>query len=380
MNIKITLKSSVAAAAFVAVAAPVATSTPAVAGAINAGQDKMSVSISGQVNKEILYQDDGTDSYTGVADTESSGTRFRIVAKGNVTESVSVEARMEAELQSSGSGDQTLQNKGRGSGQNNFNNRVTHVKFTHKAAGSLTLGQSWEAADGIQFMELDGGWIVAEAVTDHANSALFRNSATKAVTTQAAFFSSIDGGRDDVIRYDSPNFGGASLAGSLSNGDEWQIAARYGGTFGGISVNGGIAYISGSEDVQNDQIAGSFGVKHDDSGISAFVAAGTVDFTGRPDQVTGTRPDGNQIYAKIGYDAKISDLGDTTFVIGYGETTDLAANGTDIELLNFGVVQHVSSIGSEIYAGASRQSGEAGNGVTNFDDLWAAYVGARVKF
>jgi len=378
VNIKTTLKTSVAAAALVAVAAPVATS-PATAGAINAGQDKMSVSISGQVNKEILYQDDGTDGYTSVADNDASGTRFRIVAKGNVTESVSVEARMEAELQSSANNNATLANKGRGTGQNNFNNRVTHVKFTHKAAGSLTLGQSWEAADGVQFQDQDGAWMTAEAVSDHANNALFRTS-NGAATAQAVLWSSIDGGRDDVIRYDSPTFGGLRAAASLSNGDEWQIAAFYGGSFGGISVGAGVGYISGSEDVQNDSVAGSIGIAHD-SGISVLLVAGETDFTsGNAASATATRPDGSNIYGKIGYDASLNDLGTTSFAIGYGETDDLAANGVTVEMLNFGVAQSVSAIGATMYAGATRLSGEAGNGTTNFDDFWAAYVGARVKF
>lgn len=105
MNIKAVLKTSVAAAALIAVAAPVATSSPAAAGAIEAGQDKMSVSLSGQANKEILYHNDGDQGNLGVANSEPSGTRFRIVAEGNVTELLSVEARMEVELQSSGSAD-----------------------------------------------------------------------------------------------------------------------------------------------------------------------------------------------------------------------------------------------------------------------------------
>ena len=371
MNIKTTLKTSVAAAALFAVAAPVATS-PATAGAINAGQDKMSVSISGQVNKEILYHDDGLTGSTAIVDNAASNTRWRIVGKGNITESVSVESRLETSLSSSPSTAHTTANKSRGTGQNNFTIRVAHIKFTHKAAGSVTLGQTWEATDGIQFQDQDGAWMVAEAFSDHTSSGVMRNTAG-ATTSTTATFSSIDGGRDDGIRYDSPTFGGLRLAVSYTNGDEMHYAAFYGGSFGGISVGAAVGYLTGSDDNSNDSLAGSIGLAHD-SGMSVLLVAGETDFTG-----SGvTRADGGNIYGKIAYGTSINDLGGTSFAIGYGETSDLAAAGTEIDMLNFGVAQSVSAIGATMYAGATRIS--ADTAATSFDDYWAAYVGARVKF
>jgi predicted porin len=376
VNIKTTLKTSVAAAALFAVAAPVATS-PATAGAINAGQDKMSVSISGQVNKEILYHDDGQQGQTAIVDNAASNTRWRIVAKGNITESVSVESRLETSLSSSPSSAATTANKSRGTGQNNFTIRVAHIKFTHKSMGSVTLGQSWEATDGIQFQDQDGAWLVAEAFSDHTASGVMRNTAG-ATTGTTATWSSIDGGRDDEIRYDSPTFGGLRIAASYTNGDEAHVAAFYGGSFGGISVGAAIGVITGSDDVTNDSLAGSIGLAHD-SGVSVLLVAGEVDFDGGgTGSAANTRPDGSNIYGKIAYDTSLNDLGGTSFAIGYGETSDLAANGTDIEMLNFGVAQSVSAIGATMYAGATRITADTTS--TNFDDYWAAYVGARVKF
>lgn len=371
MNIKTTLKTSVAAAALFAVAAPVATS-PATAGAITGGQDKMSVSVSGQVNKEILYHNDGQQGQTAIVDNAASNTRWRIVAQGNVTESVSVESRLETSLSSSPSSAATTTNKSRGTGQNNFTIRVAHIKFTNKALGSVTLGQTWEATDGIQFQDQDGAWMVAEAFSDHTSSGVMRNAAG-ATTGTTATWSSIDGGRDDGIRYDSPTFGGLRIATSYTNGDEFHLAAFYGGSVGGLSVGAALGYLGGSDDVSNDSLAGSIGLAHD-SGVSVLLVAGETNFDG----AGVARADGGNIYGKIAYDTSLSDLGGTSFAIGYGETSDLAAAGTDISMLNFGVAQSVSAIGATMYAGATNIG--ADTTATNFDDYWAAYVGARVRF
>ena len=95
MNIKTALKSSVAAAALFAVAAP----TPASADeGIKSGKKQNSLTVSGQVVAAISWLDDGTSDTTSLSDGRNTATRVRWIAKGTLNENVTAGATIEINL------------------------------------------------------------------------------------------------------------------------------------------------------------------------------------------------------------------------------------------------------------------------------------------
>ena len=137
MNIKTTLKASVAAAALFAVAVPVAE-----AGSVSNGNGN-SVTLSGQINKAVMYFDDGKSEDMAVVDNDNSGTRFRILGSGKVNEAVSVGTALEVEFQDNAANNWSISDGssangtagGSGTdafGQTNFNQRRAEAYIKHK--------------------------------------------------------------------------------------------------------------------------------------------------------------------------------------------------------------------------------------------------------
>ena len=67
--------------------------------------------------------------------------------------------------------------------------------------------------------------------------------------------------RDDRIRYDSPTFAGTKLSTSWVDGDEWDLAARYGREFDGTEVALAAGYWDASPTVQKTGFGLSASVK-----------------------------------------------------------------------------------------------------------------------
>ena len=166
MNIKTTLKASVAAAALFAVAVPVAE-----AGTVSNGNGN-SVTVSGQINKAWMYVDDGKSESSAIVDNDNSGSRFRILGSGKVNEAVSVGTALEVEFQDNASnnfqvndtngdgattgsvnsdGAASLSNSANGNsgfGQTYFNQRRMEAFISHKQFGKISIGQGPTASDG----------------------------------------------------------------------------------------------------------------------------------------------------------------------------------------------------------------------------------------
>jgi len=145
MSIKTTLKTSVAAAALFAVAAPVV-SSPAEAGLAN-GNDN-GVVISGSLNRSMMPVDNGNSNRWVNADGGIDNSRLRILISGQLTESIKVGGTWEANLPGSNRQGDTTTTSSSGNGSvtssgdvGQFGFRKTDIKFTHSTMGSFSIGQ-----------------------------------------------------------------------------------------------------------------------------------------------------------------------------------------------------------------------------------------------
>ena len=244
MSIKTTLKASVAAAALIAVAAPVI-SSPAEAGLAN-GNDN-GVVISGALNRSLMYADNGTANDWSNVDGGTDNSRLRILVSGKLTDSIKVGGVWEANLPNSQpQGSTSNQGADDGATTNAADNgafgfRKTEVTFTHATMGKLSIGQSSTASDNKP--SLDGTTNNNAGITHGGGMMVFDTTANaNTAVTAGAAFASYFGGRKDRVRYDTPSIMG--IKGSAAMGDDsfWDVGLTYGATYGDIQIAAAAQY------------------------------------------------------------------------------------------------------------------------------------------
>ena len=178
----------------------------------------------------------------------------------------------------------------------------------------------------------------------------------------------LDGqGRNDRIRYDTPSFGGFTLATSLIEGDVWDLSGKYSAEYDGYKVTAALGY---SDDVGSDLINGSASILLD-NGLNFTLAAG------ERDSDSGN-VDPSFYYFKLGYRVSLTTAGKTSFSVDYHETDDAKLSGDEASSYGFQMVQRIDDWATEAYLGLRNY--ELSRPGTEFEDVTAILAGARVKF
>lgn len=383
MNIKTTLKTSVAAAALFAVAVP-----SVEAGTISNGNGN-SVTISGQINKAYMYVDDGKSTGDAIVDNDNSGSRFRIIGSGKVNEALSVGTALEVEFQDNAGNnfdisDSNAQgNTGTGDGgfgQTSFVERRMEAYFSHKQFGKLSIGQGPTASDGTAEVSLSGAGMAAGGGFIFNGGAVHIRTANQTnnnfgANTFGDKTSNLDGAsRSDRIRYDTPSMGGFSVGTSYLSDGRADVAVRYSGKFGGVAVKGAASYLnqaSNSTSVE-DQYVISVAAEHD-SGLNIRGQYGEAT------KKAATADDQSTWSIGVGYDASLTSMGATSFVTSYTVDENVDNNDEELTFYDFGVVQHISDAGTEVYLGVTFAEFEDGT-ATQYEDAMWVLAGTRIKF
>jgi hypothetical protein len=405
------------------------------------GNRKVSLEISGWLNKTILFWDDSIrrDVYAGI-DNDAAESRFRFT--GSATISPDVTAGFVYEFGSHGSQtnevDQTNGGDDRGFGAQRL--RQANAWLESKRLGRVTLGFASQATDGIAEIDLSRTDVVAGSSVDswiagfraNANGALYSN-----VTMYEFFLGNFDGGRDQLIRYDSPTISGFRLSASVSGGTiyrtsvagqlpptgpestEWDIALRYAGEWNGFRFASGIGYHEGqitdsnfgtapgqiagqqvANIIPNKKVVASSSVLHVPSGLFFSSASGWLKFDqglpgGPPDAGIGGA-ELRFLYVKSGILANLLPVGQASI---YGEYYRMekevdGVSAADPFILfpgvdhsstmwGVGVVQHIDAAAMEIYAAYRFYDSPNIPGpaqVFEFGDFHMIQVGTRIRF
>jgi hypothetical protein len=184
-------------------------------------------------------------------------------------------------------------------------------------------------------------------------------------------FSNFDGlSRDDRIRYDTPSFSGFKASVSALEGGAVDAALRFSGEFSGTKVVAAGAWANASAG-NFDQYNGSVSVMTP-IGISVTAAAGARDLDDR----SGDDP--VFYYGKLGYTFDAVSFGATSIGIDYEAVDDLVQAGDEAQAYGVFAVQNYDKIGAELYLGARNH--ELNRSGSNFDDIFAVLIGAKVRF
>ena len=343
--------------------------------AVLSGDSRAEVKLYGQINKAVLYSNDGNDGNLYLVDNDNSSTRIGVVGAINPNDKYEIGTRFEVEYQTNPSNlvnqeDKRVEDIG-------FQKRHLDLWVDAKTYGRFSLGYGSTASDGTSEMDLSGTGVVGySAVADMAGGQLFydKNTNTLSDTPINAAFLNEDGlGREERLRYDSPSFSGFVGSASYVADGGGDLAVRYAAQMDAFKLAAAVAYANpgGSSDFIDDQMAGSVSVLHD-SGFNVTFAMGT------RDQKGAGVDDAGFFYTKFGYQGRWCPMGVTALSADFGRFLDFDVNGDVADTFGLQMVQDLQEWGSEAYLGYRFHKLDR-NGL-DYDNINAIMSGMRVKF
>jgi len=365
------------------------------AGEVVSSNDKVSVSLYGQVNRAVTLVNDGDESYLNHVDNDTSSTRFGFKARAKGSATLTAGANMEWEYQQNAS-NKISQTDYPVNGS--LDKRKLEVYLDFASIGMFTLGHGSTASDGTSEVDLSGTTVAGYALTTGwAESFYFFDKNTNQLSTIQVgdVMSDLDGNsRQDRFRYDSPKFVGFQISAStfemdtLDNGaanpDQhdavYDIVLRYSGKFGdAVKLAGAVAYSdypsSDGANAADNQVNGSLSVLF--SGFSVTFSAGQKKYS----NVAATNADSESTYyGKLGYMADFWSVGTTAFAIDYGKYDEFD-HVKDGEASTYAIyiVQNLKNWGTELYTGYRIYTLD-NRTIEDFDDIGVFFLGMRVKF
>ena len=346
----------------------------AVAGAIAPmAAQALDVSVSGHVNRMIRYADDGHDSDVQHLDTTASRSRWRMTAEGELDNGLTAGAHIESGFASNRTFKVGTHTKGdvpdNPTAKKNDDGEVTGVdsgapdfRFSYIYLsgnfGKVTLGQAATAGNGAMWNSHNGAWAGAEySSAEVASGVQLRTSGGGQLGNSLySAFGSVNRGRNDILRYDTPSIGPVSIAGSVGNStDDWSVGASLSTDLNGSSVIAGAIF-------DDNQFGVSGGLQFA-NGTSVNLAYGTNE--------AGTRDDHRDIYANVAH-----TWGDTSATIDYRTVENWSAD-LDAQSIGLGM-NHSLGGGVDVYAGYHHYSFDMAE--KDIENVSVFHVGSRVRF
>jgi predicted porin len=345
----------------------------AIAGAVTAPTMVQAVdfSISGHINREVRFADDGQGSDIQHVDTTASRSRWRIKGSGDLGNGMQAGLYHEQGIASNRTWTVPLKSADTVDSDGPGDIRHSMIWFSG-TWGTINLGHTAEAGNGAMFQSHNGAWQGEEYTSaEHCSGCLLRTTAGGTAGSLYSAFPTVSALRSDLIRYDSPAIGPASFQVSVSNNDQWSVGGFLSQEVGGGSFIMGASYL----DKTNRGGATEFGI----SGGFAFSQGTSINLVyGQRDPVGGG-PTYDDFYANLAH-----SWGSSNVSIGYRTNSDspFAATGAgqDAQSLGFGFAHSFSKPGVEVYAGYQNFAVDAAAGGPSIEDLNVFHIGSRIKF
>jgi hypothetical protein len=328
------------------------------------------VKLSGQVNRGVMFVDDGLQSEAFHVDNDNSSTRFRFQGTGEVSPGLKAGLIFEVEYQSSPSNLVTFAD--RDGASPTLDERYMDLFFEGRY-GKLSMGQGDGAANGGVEVDLSGTSVAHYADISAIGGAFaFRTAAGGSGPTMGSVLSQQDfESRYDRLRYDTPLFAGARLAlstGAKDSRDVQEAALWYAAD---LARAGKLAAALGwsQEDptlvggVDDETIGGSV----------SWLAPGGFNLTyGHTQRDVSATREGKFDYFKVGY-----KTGKHAVSADYAMGDDQSAAGDEAKSMSLAYVYTPISW-AELFALAKRaQLDQPG---VSYEDLTLVMVGTRLKF
>ncbi|WP_157772199.1 porin [Zobellella denitrificans] len=335
---------------------------------VTSGNDSIRLSLSGHVNRALLYADDGQDGDLYHVDNDASSTRVRLIGEGDVGNELTVGTAIELQLESNSTADVNQENESVSG--DTISERRLEIYFDHQRYGKLWLGQGWTASEDSSEMDLSGTALAGYSSTgDIAGGIRFRDGDGNLLeSTVGDTFINLDGlGRRDRLRYDTPSFAGLTWSVGTVENDAWDTALKYSAEYDFFTLATALAY---SNQKDNDgQVNGSVSALLD-NGFNLTLAAGRRELD--------TAGDPRFYYGKLGYRQHWFRFGETALSLDYHRTEHAELSGDKGRAYGLQAVQNIDRWATEAYLGY-RNYDLSRPGVST-EDIDALLMGARIKF
>ncbi|RIA47446.1 porin-like protein [Dichotomicrobium thermohalophilum] len=299
---------------------------------VRKGNRVVSVQLYGQVNRALMFWDDGVDSDVYEVDGDGSGTRIGVRGSGALMSGVEAGYRLEWELQTNDSSDVSQFNHEGDGVKDGIALRQANV-YLDGSFGRVTLGQQSSALDGVAQVNLGGTFAVPDSTS--VGGFLIRDdneNVTPGFTWGDVIFDG-DGGRNNGIRYDSPSLAGFILSAFWGEDDLAQVALRFSKEWNSVRVAAAVGYglsdpdlktegpgagtgLEGSDD-ELEWVVGSVSAMHVPTGIFAMFSAhdSELDY-----EAAGTDDlERSHWYVQAGVNKNWTGMGSTRIFGEYGE-------------------------------------------------------------
>lgn len=400
------------------------------------GNRKLSLEVSGYVNKAVMFWDDGAESDAYVVTNDSGRTRFRFKGEGKISDEWKAGYYIEVGLRDPRS---DRVNQLDDSPPFEIDTRQANWYVRSKSLGEVRIGRGNGASEGITEINVAHTASIAKNsdVEDFSAGFFLREAGSSGAQGLSAFqwrrlvkddfLQPGEGDRGNFVLYSSPEFKGFTFETAWGEDDFWDIGLRYKGEIGKFEIAAGIAYgkntdtneptlecivslESGAADCS--QVGGSVSVKHTATGLFLTFGAGVFwdDLIGTQ-FAAGTRPDDEYSFFALqsGLERKWLPLGETTL---YGEyfryqgganDRNLAANDpinpfpgetarlwdSEVEVFGGGIVQEIDAAAMFLYVTWRHfeadalfrvESGVGPSRAADLDDLDVVMSGALIRF
>jgi len=321
--------------------------------------------LSGQVNRAIVFMDDGEQSGVRHVDAGTSSSRIRLKGSQDIGNGMKAGFYWENDMRSNKSSGNTPEMNGDGA-DSAVGIRQSNVWFSGNW-GKLTMGHTDGAGNGAT----ENDWVPSGAYhgrTSFTGGMKWRTSGGLNPTglTEGSTFNEYDAfSRHDVIRYDSPKLGPAKIAASVGNDSVWEVGLTSDANIGGGNLLFSAFYGEDSQKGTDNRWGGSFRYRF---------SQGT--------KISGSYAE-NETVGGLNSDVFTVGIGHTwgnsTVSVHYSQASDVTA-GYDDEAWNIGFDHSLPKAKIDLYSAFFHTELNTPVGVKSVEDHNTFLVGARVKF
>lgn len=357
------------------------------------GNRKVSLTVSGWVNQQITFWDDGAENNVYIHDLGSTlGSHVKFTGQATISPGWSAGYVLHIEAINS---DGLFTDQNTASGPTGYNLLATGNALSAKSpsglGGGLSSGNGTQVLQSYWFVKSESLGKVSVGLQSQAsdNTAILVDGSGSLISanwvafdvrgfalrfadgSMGGFWGGTAGGcggmggawgdcnglTQNVIRYDSPTFAGFSMSASWGADDMWDVAARYSGEFNGIKVAAAVAYnevndsnynnlgnlLGGALQVDASYFQAGAYVQHVPTGLFALVNYGNMDNA-------GSTTDAETWYIKAGLRTRWNALGHTVFYGEYLDGQDGGLNaGGDLQVWGLGAVQEIDAAAMSVW-------------------------------
>lgn len=344
------------------------------------GNRKVSLTVSGEINKAIYWYDAkdlGLGSNAAVIENGASESRITLQGEAEIRPGLKAgyvlqlgqgETGVHADLLAPGLGLGIQTN-------NDFYTRQSFAYIGSKEYGTVSFGLQSMATDDLSQQNVANTGVSSKRMTWQPIGGIAVSIGP--VDLLSLHIEPFNGRKADSVKYTSPTISGFSVSAAWDAGDDsWDVALKYAFLGNGFDVVAAVGYYDDKTndiveqiglpiDISSTTLTVNAGVKHVGSGLFAQGTWARLDI-----DAPGFGVDTDSWHVQAGIERKWLDIGETTLFAEYSDWSDL-----ELTFYGVGITQNLGGE-VDVYALARRYEIDLGPG----GEIDSVMGGARIKF